>query len=202
MHNPQSKVACSPFLLKWVRANDLQPNRLKTNLPIYRNLKNVWRHCMLLCRCRWIRVRERTSNMADFWEFMTTLLYDVEIVWSRAQQKTSNMADFLKVMTSLCVMMSKTFELDRRNILSRENSKSGWLKTKLLQRLWLTDGPYGSISAAKMVRWSHSHVVMVTLDSLGTSLQPLVFHIADSPGRQNTHFPCKVRFEEVFALKL
>ena len=35
------------------------------------------------------------------------------------------MADFLKVMTSLCVMMSKTFELDRRNNLSRENSKSG-----------------------------------------------------------------------------
>lgn len=53
----------------------------------------------------------------------------------------------------------------------------------------LTARPYGSMSAAKIVRWSHSHVVTSTLDSPVTSLQPLVFHIADSPGRQNTHFP-------------
>jgi len=133
VHNPQSKVACSPILpRKCVRANDLQSNRLKTNQPsIISEFKNLWRHCMLLCRCRWIRVREnfllnmagfynlwrhcvvwgrnlwirareRTSNMADFGEFMTLSFYDVEIFLSRARQKTSNMADVWNFIMSLC----------------------------------------------------------------------------------------------------
>ena len=61
----------------------------------------------------------------------------------------------------------------------------------LLLFIVLTCEPYGSINAAKTVRWLHSHVVIVALDSLGTSLQPLVFHIADSTGRQNTQVHSK-----------
>ena len=55
--------------------------------------------------------------------------------------------------------------------------------------------------AAKTVRWSHSHVVIVTVDLLGTCLQPLVFQIADSSGRQNTHFPCGVTPDGILVLK-
>lgn len=56
--------------------------------------------------------------------------------------------------------------------------------------LLLTGKPYGSMRAPKMVRWSHSHVVIMTFDFPGTNLQPLEFHIADWPGRQKTHLAC------------
>jgi len=57
------------------------------------------------------------------------------------------------------------------------------------------------MSAAKMVRWSHSHVVLLASDSLEISLHPLVFQIADSSGRQNTHFPCGLTPEEKLVFK-
>ena len=67
--------------------------------------------------------------------------------------------------------------------------KSNTKKTLPVVRfIRLTDESNGSIRAAKMVRWSHSHVVKTLSDSLGTSLQPLVFQNGASPGRQNTHF--------------
>ena len=53
------------------------------------------------------------------------------------------------------------------------------------------------MSAAKTVRWSHSHVVAAKSDSADTSLQPLVFHLADSSGRQNTHFRCGLTSEKL-----
>ena len=66
--------------------------------------------------------------------------------------------------------------------------KSDTKKTlPLLRFIRLTDESNGSIRAAKMVRWSHSHVVKTLSDSLGTSLQPLVCQNGASPGRQNTH---------------
>lgn len=66
----------------------------------------------------------------------------------------------------------------------------------------LTDEPpYGSMSEAKVVRWSHSQVVLLMSDSLGTRLQPWVSHINDSPGRQKTHSPTGVTATGTCTLK-
>ena len=50
------------------------------------------------------------------------------------------------------------------------------------------------IKIAKMVKWSHSHVVTLAFDSWSKRVQPRVSHVrCDRPISQNTHCPIKLR---------
>ena len=69
------------------------------------------------------------------------------------------------------------------------SSKWGWKIAKFTKHHDVLTGSLFN-KTAKIVKWSHWHVVKRAFDSFSTRTQPLVFHVrCDSPISQNTHFP-------------